>query len=616
MGDHGESNGEGRVTEFRGYPAPTSNTTYTPNQFFDVVLRHSSRGTVRLVAYMMRKTLGWSDAHGNPREPQVVVSYRELIEEAGISRGAVQPSVEEAIASRYIRCIRPGRPSGAGESAVSALYELRWDEGGEYTTDPEAFQGFFAGNGNLTYIPNPFFDYTVSHEPLAVVKVVGTIIRHTIGFQTKFGFRRQHVAMSFTDLQRTAGIGSRRALNEALQYALRHNHLDRVEAGVFDPAAGQGSKAATYGIKWSDSAAYPLTGSKRIPEISEARTPERARPVQKGYRENRFKKDTGTGSKGIPEPVQKGYRERSKKDTGIEITSLNNTPKQQQTAAAESVFQSIEALQSAGFDAETASALAHAHAPEIVARQIAWLPQRRATRNRLGLLRKSIVENWPAPEGEADASPGAVFAKHFYAAWAGNEDRPAAAVTAGDVADGARFVEELLRAYPDEKKVPQMARSFGRFVREKEAGNSAMPRSLRLALVRHADAFVVDFRRKIAGSRKKAREDSRKAHFARHRDAYVSYLRNRAEELRLERPELFAAFEEQERRQRDTLLGSRLFKSTELSARIASAFDNEAERLNRLYEFLDSNERGLVPDFWTWDRTLNPKGFSPEATRT
>ena len=107
-----DSKSSGSVSPFKGYPAPTSNTTYTPNQFFDVVLRHASRGCVRLVAYMIRKTLGWSDAEGNPQEPEVIISYNQLIREAGISRGAIGPALEEAVACHFIRCIREGRSSG------------------------------------------------------------------------------------------------------------------------------------------------------------------------------------------------------------------------------------------------------------------------------------------------------------------------------------------------------------------------------------------------------------------------------------------------------------------------------------------------------------------------
>ena len=120
---------------FKGYHPPTSNTTYTPNQFFDVVLPRSSRGVVRLIAYMIRKSLGWCDAHGSPQEPQVVVSYREPIENAGIGRARIKEAIEEAIKSRYIVCLREARPNTLGYLGISALYELRWDEREEYITD-------------------------------------------------------------------------------------------------------------------------------------------------------------------------------------------------------------------------------------------------------------------------------------------------------------------------------------------------------------------------------------------------------------------------------------------------------------------------------------------------
>lgn len=87
---------------FQGFKLPTSSTTYTPNQFFDVVLPHASRGCLRLVAYIIRKTLGWSDEHGNPQNPNAHVTYRELIENAGISRGAIKEAIAEAMDKRFI----------------------------------------------------------------------------------------------------------------------------------------------------------------------------------------------------------------------------------------------------------------------------------------------------------------------------------------------------------------------------------------------------------------------------------------------------------------------------------------------------------------------------------
>src|SRR5262249_28074799 len=132
-----------------GYLPPTSNTTYTPNQFFDVVLPWSSRGVVRLIAYIIRKTLGWADARGRPQEPHVLISYREIERKAGIARSMLRQALNEAIAARFIECLQEGRPDAAASQSASALYKLKWDPREAYVTNPSDFQGFFSGNGNL-----------------------------------------------------------------------------------------------------------------------------------------------------------------------------------------------------------------------------------------------------------------------------------------------------------------------------------------------------------------------------------------------------------------------------------------------------------------------------------
>jgi hypothetical protein len=73
-------------TSFEGFAPLQSNTTYCPNQFFDVALPHFARGVVRLVGYVIYRTFAWSDRDGRPISEQHKVSYRELTEEAGISR--------------------------------------------------------------------------------------------------------------------------------------------------------------------------------------------------------------------------------------------------------------------------------------------------------------------------------------------------------------------------------------------------------------------------------------------------------------------------------------------------------------------------------------------------
>src|SRR5690242_10180877 len=141
---------------FEGFAPLQSNTTYCPNQFFDVVLPHFPRGVVRLVGYVIYRTFAWSDREGRPMSEQHRVSYRELIEKAGISRGALKDAIKQAIQGNLLQCVHQGRPSQAGAEAESSVFELKWCDG-EYCTDPTVFRGFFEGAGNRTYIPNQFF---------------------------------------------------------------------------------------------------------------------------------------------------------------------------------------------------------------------------------------------------------------------------------------------------------------------------------------------------------------------------------------------------------------------------------------------------------------------------
>ena len=107
---------------FSGFALLQSNTTYTPNQFFDVVLRHSSRGCVRLVAYMIRRSLGWCDENGKPTEEQMQVSYNQLVSDAGISKGALRPAIDEALKHHFIRRVVDPSPSLAGKAEVATRF--------------------------------------------------------------------------------------------------------------------------------------------------------------------------------------------------------------------------------------------------------------------------------------------------------------------------------------------------------------------------------------------------------------------------------------------------------------------------------------------------------------
>lgn len=136
---------------------------------------------MRIVGYLIRKTLGWCDANGNPQEEQIEASYSELELKAGVSRDMIRSALDDALAGNVLECAREGRPKITHDAGQSALYSLRWS-GAAYTTRPAEFHGFFEGDGNRTDIPNEFFDVVIPNEPLSVIKVVGSVIRHSIGF--------------------------------------------------------------------------------------------------------------------------------------------------------------------------------------------------------------------------------------------------------------------------------------------------------------------------------------------------------------------------------------------------------------------------------------------------
>ena len=181
---------------FLGFTPLDANYIYCPNQFLDVCLPSSSRSVARLVAYILDQTLGWLDSQGDPISQNITVSYRSLIASAGISRGGIRNAIDEAVASRFIQCIREGRASAAGKSPERASFALQWDDGGHYRNTAENFLGFFAGEGHRTPIPNAFFRRVIPYETQTVIKVVGTVLRHTVGYQNQFGGRRSEAALS------------------------------------------------------------------------------------------------------------------------------------------------------------------------------------------------------------------------------------------------------------------------------------------------------------------------------------------------------------------------------------------------------------------------------------
>lgn len=583
---------------FEGFSLPRSNTTYTPNQFFDVCLPHYSRGVVRLVAYMIRKTLGWCDRDGNPQDEEILVSYQDLVENAGISRGAIREAIREAIKGKFIACVREGRPSAASVSSVTALYALRWSGSPEYLRDPKKFNGFYEAEGHRTDIPNDFFDYLLPRESLAVTKVVGSIIRFSIGFQARRGSRRQEAVLSYRAIQEYAKIKNPTTLSEAIQTAIENRYIVRIRAGRFDPRAAAASTAASYAIRWADSGRYDPTGSKNVAEENSA---------------DRFKKRSETGSKNVAEDR---FKKRSK-----EIKHINKTSKQQQSdhqhqpapeldfavAARIGVFKELGEV---GFDEKTAEQLVSAYPSQQIANQIRWLPLRGAKQNPLGMLRRAIEENWPEPKAatevetsQSQPSDGVVFARHFFAGLGGNSDEPTAEPSSKEVGTAERYAKRLIDLWPDQQQVPKWGRAFGQLTKTKPGPGGRPVASLVLALRLFGDEFFTQ----QAQVRRKALVEARKKAWQEHADRFksrwVEYLRETEARWRTERSDYYGIFTEHQRQEREKISRSQ-YKG--LADPTLKYFDSDNGRL-RQFQMYFANE---VLDFAQWDQQLNPDRFA------
>jgi hypothetical protein len=584
---------------FRGFNPPTSNTTYTPNQLFDVALVHSSRGCFRLVAYMLRKTLGWCDADGNPQEPEVLISYNDLVQKARVARGIIRKSLDEAIEGHFIECVREGRPSLAGTPAITPLFRLKWDHSGTYTAKPGEFRGFYALEGYRTYVPNQFFDHVVPNEQLAVVKVVGAIIRNTIGWQNEYGFRRQRVQISYTVIQRLSNL-SRRALRLALSEALARNYIVRLKEGVFSPDSQQ-QEASTYGLKWFDHA--DLEFAHEVQEALENQTGSKSTPGV--AQEDRFKKYPRTSSINTPENRFKKYPtfKIKQENKTFEIKQQQLVPQEPVAAVtlSDSNIDGYQLLTQQGFSKRDATALAVHYPPEQIQNQINWLKKRNPSKNPLGLLRRAIEENWGEPTtvtvalSEFEAGLAVTFARNFYAGRNGSDDEPVGArPSANDLVEADRFVERLLTVISDESKIPELGRRFGERIAETDRRNEHPIISLVNSLRTQGNAFYQEVKSQQQLELRMIQDQAQSDHFEQFEPRYLEFVREHEAKAKREEPDRYQRWFEKVQKGRFTFSAQKTDKG-------------------RLYAFARDAK---LPDFWQWDQEQNPEAFDRNRVGT
>ena len=594
--------------EFPGFPDFRANVTFVPLQFFTVVLPHRSRGCVRLVGYMIRRLLGWVDTDGNPTRARLEFSYRELMNEAGLSRDSIAEALTEALAHQLIECVRVPRPDRPGLPAQSGIYALRWSD--VYTNAPADFAGFFQGEAvpgssdaagrPITHakaarknIPNAFFDYLLRRERLSLTRVVGVLLFRSIQWGAG-GERKVPVCLSISELGRLTRM-SRRHVHEAMQEAMASGYVERVQEGRFDPRAGADSHAATYRIRWTAQPVAPVHDVSPEPE-----TP----PVRKGERHHSEKGNGEAVGKGIRDQSEKVHGNRSEKGNDI---SIKRSIKNRSTAAADQKPPAAAAdgimakLLAVGFDVSAAGQLASRWSAEVIEQQLALLPQRKADRNRLGLLRRAIEENWPPPEASVlppEHAAGAIFVGHFEEALHGYAEPPARC-SPKEAEHAAGFLRELARATETELPAAEWGRRFGQFIRAKAPAKPWFIWVLRM----HGGDFLRECRRTVRSTTRSSIAQSRQAHEELFTARYHDYLRAIESGFQRDQPALHATFEAHRHENMDDL---NLTEATR--ARLAS----ETSRLAVLVGFL--REHGVpVLEFWEWDRRLNPEGWADRS---
>jgi len=621
---------------FPGFPEFRANVTFVPIQFFTVVVPHCSRGTVRIVGYALRKILGWVDEHGHPTREQLRFTYRELVQNAGVSRKAIAPALQEAVEHHFLRCIQPPQPDRNGQCARSGIYELCWDEDGGYTDSPSEFRGFFypeaamleAPDGRRTgprpkaarkNIPNAFFDFLLPREPLSVIRVVGALLFYSIQWGPG-GERKVPVSRSMTELSRLTKL-SRQHVHQAVTEALNRGYIVKVDPGRFDSDGGKESRPATYGIHWA------LSASRGPVRPLDMRA-ETSLPVQKGEREPAERSQEQNG-----EPVRKGERHRCKKVNGERSKMVNDIRvkrelKKDQTTASEvetavprtgappepfaAANSALDLLLKAGFDRTTAGRLARRSSAEVIQRQTQWLPHRTASRNRLGLLRRAIEEDWPKPSGadlaETDSellAAAKVFARHYYAAYHNFSGEPRTEPFPKDVEAGAQFMSRLLAEESDLNKVPEWGRRFGCLMRDAHRDDPKAKPNLSFALVLFGDKFLRKLQNEGATRQQKALEKAKVAHQAAFTDAYLVFLRLTEIKLQQAKPSVYEAFAKHRAKLKHLMTGGPILVSAE---RLAE-FETEESRLLALAEFFCKDPHVHVPGFWEWDARINPCRF-------
>jgi len=603
---------------FLGFQPPTSNVTGTPNQLFDVLMPLCSGPAFKVLSYMIRRTLGWTDAFGNPQEEQLAIPHSQIIAKAGVSSAHVRRALDELLSLRAIECLREPQPPAKGKPPVVGLYQLKWDSRPEYITDPKHFQGFFDGDGNFTYIPNQYFDEIVPSENFSLTKTVGVIARYSIGYKSQRGTRRRFTRASLSFIKDRANI-NRTTVADILRAGVEKNYLIRFSEGVYgyDKAT---QVAATYGLKWLDKEGldYSLHSDDPLGVPSKSdQVPSKTDQGEDAF-QNRLDTFENRPEEHLPNPTRDASQNRPEKHlpkpSNIKTLIKKTSLKQQRAdtvGRAVAVSELASLLTEQGLSAKDAVTIALEYPEEVIRQQVEWLPLRNP-KNPAGMLRQAIREEWEAPVPETYAppdSPASAFVAGFYAGYAGNEGDALAAPSKAEISLANPYIEKILTLWPDGPSPEDHGRALGRHVRENKPPKADFRPNFSTALRMFGDEFYTRLNGKRAAELAAQREELWTRRWEQHRAAYYASILGQEARLEAEHPKRYADFVAARAEDRRRIERNRFIREEAERQRNLRHHDSDEAKVQAMLDKnYPSNLSDLVYDFPRWYRQTNPAG--------
>ena len=320
---------------------------------------------------------------------------------------------------------------------------------------------------------------------------------------------------------------------------------------------------------------------------------------RKATTDNQFKKESDLHSKRKVENASK------KESVTIKEIKFENKTFKQQPVAVDIAFEELIKI---GFKKDASLEIVNYHSSDkilqIVNDQIDWLQNRNIKINKLGFLKKAIKENWNKPENilnENLNNRGAIFAKYFYAGYAGSKEDPVTEPMNKEIIVAEKYVNQLLKICPDEQQVEKWGRQFGKMFKGRVNDTSKnIYISLLPALRSLGDRFYVQQKEKLTRKKEEQETIARKKHQKKYEDEYIEYLRLTEETFREDRREDYQGFLDFRDNQRKEV------ENTPFSSTVWLAdFNMEKTRMTAFQEYFLEE----LLDFWGWDRAINEKTY-------